>query len=699
MSVDLLQAIEQEKQRRARGQGLSAQSIKENGEVDLIDAIQMEKQRRAQEQESAPFYQPALDVVSEVGETIDAYTGAPTRAAIEEVVQGRGVGDAFSRFGEQFGEDPSLAPTGKQLATQMGVSPDKELFGFMDDSLEVDEELRKRGFKIEESEPVISQAGAVGAAIDIFADPLNFIPFGTAYKGAKVGIKGALGASKTAAKGAAKLGKAKIVTPILKKSALADDIASGAKTVADVARGSGDKVKKMVDNLINPKIADDYEDFISIANNYDIPVNKLPDTVKYGKDSTIGNMAQFMAEQPGGDSIRLQFGAALADTSKKLDKTIDSIGKGANISSEQAGKILKNGYDKAVDDLFNQVDFTYDSVRKQVPGLRLTDDSMAKVNKKINGLTKKMKGVIKYGSTAEIAQAKEVLRRLNSVKNTKNNYKQFIESMQGIGKTAYSGKVNTDIKGVMLDKKSLKELYKVMSDAAIETTDTLLGSDIAKSLRNNNKKMTEFFSDTKNMRRILLDEKAPEKMYDSLFKRADSLEVERLRRVLDAETFNTLRTKYLGDLIKKHPEYNTTQFLDLMKKMKNDERIGYLFKEDEIKSISELARLGNRIGAPIFNPPKSGLVESYRNLKNTIKSAVENEAMLEALKKRATEAPIRAARKAERAARPASKPIEGALSKFLDSPKTRAGISGARAYSIDEKNQDNQSLSRILRGE
>lgn len=65
-----------------------------------------------------------LEGVSTVGNFVDSYTGAPTRAAIEAWQDGR---SALSAFGDQMGEDPSLAPTGKEIALKAGAS-DNPLF-------------------------------------------------------------------------------------------------------------------------------------------------------------------------------------------------------------------------------------------------------------------------------------------------------------------------------------------------------------------------------------------------------------------------------------------------------------------------------------------------------------------------------------------------------------------------------------------
>lgn len=59
-------------------------------------------------------------------ETIDAYTGAPTRALMGAAQEGKSFKDQALAFGQQFGADPKKAPTGRSLARGLLI-PDVDI--------------------------------------------------------------------------------------------------------------------------------------------------------------------------------------------------------------------------------------------------------------------------------------------------------------------------------------------------------------------------------------------------------------------------------------------------------------------------------------------------------------------------------------------------------------------------------------------
>lgn len=148
----------------------------------------------------------ALKGVAKVGETIDRYSGAPTRAAIASLQDGNGLSGAARSFGSQFGEDPHQAPSGQDIAIKAGV-PNKEytfhskepapndpdFYRYMNDPLFRDQ-YHKTG---KGSEYVINPSKDLGFVVEMGADPLNILPVGAAAKSV-VG---------SAAKGMSKLGK------------------------------------------------------------------------------------------------------------------------------------------------------------------------------------------------------------------------------------------------------------------------------------------------------------------------------------------------------------------------------------------------------------------------------------------------------------------------------------------------------------
>lgn len=105
--------------------------------------------------------------LQKVGETVDRFSGAPTRAGLLAAVKSDsgdliGAGkNAFAAAKSQFGEDPSLAPTGEQILEESGV-PESYKMRVGPNFNEVDVPIRKIG----------------GFATDIVADPINLVPAG-----------------------------------------------------------------------------------------------------------------------------------------------------------------------------------------------------------------------------------------------------------------------------------------------------------------------------------------------------------------------------------------------------------------------------------------------------------------------------------------------------------------------------------------
>ena len=208
-----------------------------------------------------------------VGEFIDKYTGAPARAALGEIITPAGekpsLTDAATTFVNQFGEDPNLAPTGKDIAKRLDFSEKKTLF-----------ELPVIG--------EVSPAGLVGLGIDVAVDPLNLIPVtalvGGVAKGAKAGTK-----------------------LVLKGSAKAADIIPGVKSAKKVVDTVAEGAKASLNMLFNPSIADDFDELSKIAKANGINVNMLPESVEFGERSLISRAARVQREGLQGEKLLNEF--------------------------------------------------------------------------------------------------------------------------------------------------------------------------------------------------------------------------------------------------------------------------------------------------------------------------------------------------------------------------------------------------------
>jgi len=131
---------------------------KDKGKEYTLEEIQAMK---GDPEEEGSFLDDAGEIALMIGEAADRYTGAPMRAGLEKGIREGSFTEGVKAFGEQFAEPTKLAPTGYDVATQMGI-PDTPLTG----------KTPMAAGDIEGIDPsniTIRDLSALG--VDIFADP------------------------------------------------------------------------------------------------------------------------------------------------------------------------------------------------------------------------------------------------------------------------------------------------------------------------------------------------------------------------------------------------------------------------------------------------------------------------------------------------------------------------------------------------
>lgn len=184
----------------------------------------------------------ALQVAGKVGRFIDKYTGAPMRAGLYDAQAGNNPIPAALK---QFGQDPEQAPTGKQIVMRAGITDDKS---HLSDALPIyaDKGSQHPWYQPEKGgmlDP--TPAGAAGVAMDVAANPLNFV--GPAGEAASAISKTQTGSKAIGliGKGAAKIGEAATGIP-------EQEIATYAKNadeIAQMAKSSDGNVAQAADSL------------------------------------------------------------------------------------------------------------------------------------------------------------------------------------------------------------------------------------------------------------------------------------------------------------------------------------------------------------------------------------------------------------------------------------------------------------------
>ena len=533
------------------------------------------------------FGQQVMGVIQTVGEGIDKYGGgASTRAAIGSLQEGKGIGDALSAFGKQYAEDPSLAPTGEQIAAKAGVST-TPIGGYAQD---------------------ISLADVAGFGLEVVADPLSLIPFGAIAKGGTVGAKMAMKGSKAAAKA---------ITPpsVIKAGEVASNISSSAK--------------HNLNKLFKPVVAKDADKFLKIAEKHGIRKELLPESVEFGKLSPISRKARAVSEGPMG-ATRVEkyeeFTGALGDA---IDKKVSSYHPGgAILGNAEAGRVLRDGFEKSKKLFFDQMDHTYNSIVKQVPDMALTPKAVKGIQKTANEIESFAKELLKEGITvSDRSQANELLKAVAALRESGNSTEKAVRSMRSIGRVAYKttkgGELPSDIA-------NMRKMYKSLNKGFVDTVRENLGGEIADSLLANNKAMSRYFGKTSDVAKILKNP-TDEKVFKSLIASGDTRKIQDLKSILDPDTFDAMKSSYLDSLIKRNAEggIHYTSTLNNIKRMRNKDALNVMFDGDELNDFVELLQLGDRGGIPFLSTSATSASNQFSNIINTVKNFALDEVTLQ----------------------------------------------------------------------
>lgn len=546
----------------------------------------------------------ALDGLEYVGQKYDQYFSAPARA-------GLGILTGMDTSNYEFFEDPRQAPRGDEIAKHIGFSDQPKMIDSKYGRI-----VTKRDETGKEVPLKISDADAVGLGIDMGADPLNVVPFSGLLKGA----------TKAATKGAGFL---------LKKGA---NLATGSAVPEKVMGGMADSMGDLWKQYFKAERADDFQEMATIAERLGIPFEQMPEAAEFGKDSMITRMAKVQAEGPQGAKYIEKYRQANDAIQNSMNQRIANYTKNIPTNEATAGEVLKQGFDDFTEELFSQMDMTYATVHRQVPGLKLTDDAWRSVERKLNGMERWAKGRLKrgIGSKAGKTQARQLLSTINAVRATKGNYKQVVEALSDIGQEAFQSRfIQGDIPA---DVRRMRTLYRTISDSLIDTTRTQLGDDIADSLIQNNETMTKFFRDKSALGNIIVDDKSPEKVFRQLILNGTKKQAEALKNVLPPETLEYLKGAFLENLLRRGPDQEFPYRSAFNSLKRRDSVANVLFSPEEIASISDDIRFGDRIAGPFMSTSGTGASNAFRGFLENVKSVPINESTIGAMKQRARDA-------------------------------------------------------------
>lgn len=549
-----------------------------------------------------------LGAIVAVARVVDSYTGAPARAALGAVQAGGGPIRAATVFGRQVGADPEMAPTGKQIAAKAGLTEREFLVPFPPP---IQAALVAKGVK-----PKVSPAGAAGFGIDVLADPMNLLPVSAI---GRIGVKAAKALAE-ASKGAARAGAA------------VADVATGTKaatTATNAAIEAAESIKQSFGRVLRPTRSADADELIDIATRAGIDPGDLPEAVEFGKESFVSRRARTVAEGPMGQPKLEAHRRVVDGLNDALDDRIAKIAGGRAPDPVEAGRIIREGFDRSVERFFDAQDVMHDDVVRAMPGLQLSDNAIEQLASKVAGIEKTAKGLMTRGVTdVARAQGRQLLFAVKAIRETNMSYRQTVEAMRQIGEQSF--KAQNVLAKVPPDVKRMRDLYFAMREALEDTVTETFGKDAGARLRAANEKAHAFLSDKAKIAGVIGNQNvADEQVFRSLVLNGDTLRAGALKAILAPEEMAQLKGAFLSSIIRENAA-GLASFPGLHKALRDKRSvISALFSPDEVESITELTRLGDAIGLPVMSTSQTSAGLVFSNLPVAIARHAASEAYLQ----------------------------------------------------------------------
>lgn len=629
-------------------------------EAELV-ALEQEFSPR---QFEAPGQVEERGYLTQIGDAVDSYTGAPIRKAIGTLQDTNSLAQSASALVDQFGEDPSLAPTGKEIATKAGFSTENAQIKLSPREIEERERPFNGRKKVGPTVEVYSPAGVAGLAIDVGADWTNLLPFIPAGK-----IAGKAGRSfNTALKGSAKAADAALGTPFVKTG---DALMSAGKASVETVQNA----KVSLSKIFKPDMAPDFNDLTRIAAENNIDPKLFNEAIEFGENSVISRHARSVAEGPLGGKALEKHDELLNAVSQATESNIAKIGNVTSIADDvEAGSIIRNSFDEGVDNFFKSMGETYGNALKLAPDMRLDPKSSKIVSSKLNememwakkrlGSTAGTERVINSGASSvkqvnqatgemldvlgstnkaitkgEMSQAREVLEAVRIAKNAVNtsggDLNQVYSAMRDIGNVAFKSK-NT-LAELPSDVRKFQEMYFTLQKGATESIRTGLGDEFANALVENNKAMSNFFSQRSQVANIIGNKNlADEKVFQSLVMNGDSKKLDALFSIISPEAKSQLKASFLNKTLIRNAD-GVINFASSRKKLnglKVSGKLKNILSVDEMKQLDDILKLGDRSGVGVLSTSGTGGSNSFRNIATTLQDKIAGDTLIDNLKNR-----------------------------------------------------------------
>lgn len=547
----------------------------------------------------------AINLASQMGSKLDSVTGAPTRAGLMAAAKGQGLRGTIDAFTHQFAGSPEKAPTGEEIAREFGVSDAPVRIPF--------------------AEKPVAASKIVGGGIDLTADYTNVLP--TALM-AKALLRTGEAVGKVGTTGARVLGAAP----------MAEGIEAGYKGA-----------KRYLHEFFNPKIAEDFEQSLAIAERHGIDPKLLSDSVKYGNDSFIARKGKQLAEGVGGQERLLRHNSGVQAIAEATDRFIvDTVGRGYGPQTvENAGDLIRDAYNKAVSNTFQDLEFTYQSAGEQLGIQRLAPKSQEHIQGVIDRLGEQANWRAKNAATIDgQKQGRFMQKQLENLQGSvlAGDYQEIVQQMQEIGRSSYVS--HSDIGW---DEKAGREMYEALREGVLQTVDAVNPGAKTK-LEASNQQLSKFLSDMGLLDPVVRDpKKGGEVIFRDLVEGGNSRKLEALKAVIggDEDAMAVLKATYV-DSLKKMGKDGEWSFNSLGRSFRNDARTRMvaekLFSPEELQELGNLVSLGEKHGTPVLSTSGTGASNSFRDTLSNLKAHTLDESTIAYLKRKADAAKKRGQR-------------------------------------------------------
>jgi hypothetical protein len=307
-----------------------------------------------------------------------------------------------------------------------------------------------------------------------------------------------------------------------------------------------------------------------------------------------------------------------------------------------AGNYLVKSLDDATKTFFDSMDITYDKLLASSPGMKMTPQSMKNIDSALNGVEKFAKGRVARGIGSQRAEATELLKAVQNIRNSNGSMKQTLEALRNIGEEAYkSSNSMASANRLPIDVKNMRKLYSDVRKEILSTVKTKYGPKVADGLEANNRMIEEFLGEKSIIGQVINRKNiAPEDVFKTLIENGNTKEIEALTSLLPKDSVNSLKGEFLRSLIKKNADDFILADTTISNFKKKSDIIGKLFSPDEIQEIDGILRFQKRLGRPVMSTSATGASNAFNNLMNEVKGTLVNETTIEAMKKQANKIPL-----------------------------------------------------------